>query len=367
MCCSLSCQCAVLKFAKQLLSLLFRFGLAAHWWPLRTRHDGERVRYYLRVITSGAVSCSNAINVQVFGARGVHSGAPIACPYLPAAFVGLPTALPASVQLQLCLARLRNFASFDTIVAAGVQHPVPPDTESKCNAAVRVTAAGKLGLCRGPALAHAGHASHVTQLLHDPMDPARIAFALACGAAGVLRSDTGRVTHTFNPAPLRPRNEGVTASPCICPRAKATLAWSADGRILYKLLDQHTVADPIDASNMAAAGGGGALRAERRGHKDDGDVIAEKMGEAGWLAGALIDDIGRPMPGRKAVYALDVTPTSALRCSHGSHGSVADAHSDASLPFCLDWQVCDTARGNGACGAGRRLQACARAIRSRCD
>ena len=290
--------------------------------------------------------------MQVFGARGVHSGAPVACPYLPAAFVGPSTALPASVQLQLCLARLRHFASFETIVAAGVQHPVPSDTELTCDAAVRVTAAGKLGLCRGPALANAGHASHVTQLLHDPMDPARIAFALACGAAGVLRSDTGRVTHTFNPAPLRPRNEGVTSSPCICPRAKATLAWSADGRILYKLLDQHTVADPIDASNMAAAGGGGALRAERHGDKDDRDVIAEKAGEAGWLAGALIDDIGRPMPGRKAVYALDVTPTSALRCSHGSHGSAADAHSDASLPFCLDWQMCDTARGSGAAVRG---------------
>lgn len=293
--------------------------------------------------------------VQVFGARGAHSGAPIATPYLPAAFAGPPTALPASVQLQLCLARLRHFDCFSSISAAASQSAPPAGTPpSQLLAGIR--AEGKVGLCRGTALAQAGHASHVTQLLTDPRDPTRVAFTLACGAMGVLRCTTGNVTHTFNPAPLRPRNEGMAGATSNCPRAKATLAWSADGRVLYKLLDQHTVADPVgaDGDRRESSGAHSRLCSDR----NASDVVADRALESGWLGGELADDESNALPGRKVVYALDVTQTSALRCAHrnacGSHSDQVDN----TLPFCLAWQVREPSSVNGnvpSCAHGPRV------------
>jgi hypothetical protein len=145
----------------------------------------------------------------------------------------------------------------------------------------------------------------------------------------VLRVDTGLVTHSFNPFTYQPRHEADLSHMHGGGDASRTLAWSGDGRILYKLMGNRHAradADPDDTSTEHAV-----VLPEASGLDED------EHGGGVWASAVLLDEAACALPSRKVVYALDVSTSSALRCTHGRGGCASEAN--LAPPFCLDWQV----------------------------
>lgn len=106
---------------------------------------------------------------QVFGAMGarIHHSAPAAVCTLGRQMAANPTALPPSAQLALLLASLPSLPSFEAASEVAMANT-----------------AGRIPLHRAPPLAVEGYTGAVTQLLPDAQEPRRVAFSVACGAAG---------------------------------------------------------------------------------------------------------------------------------------------------------------------------------------
>jgi hypothetical protein len=162
-------------------------------------------------------------------------------------------------------------------------------------------------------------------------------------AAGILDLSRGKVTHAFNPVTLVAEGSSrfLDSHP---PSVRGNdLAWSSDGRILYKLCDDHTVLPSIQAPENASV-------------VDDVDSVdADSVHpDNGWTGAELRN--AELSEGCKAIYALDATPESRLRCpTYPINTSSQDIWGPPG--FCLDWRACRDSCGSGAMHLWGRFEA----------
>lgn len=142
--------------------------------------------------------------------------------------------------------------------------------------------------------------------------------------AGVLQLPKGQVTHVYNPFFFRPRTCLEAGLRTVCTGSAATLAWSADGRILYRLVDRHAVA-PATVDGVPDG---------------DGDDVLPPPPGCARVSVATAAAAAAPAR-RKALVALDVTVMSRLR--HAAQGKPLP---DATVPCHLRWH-CQAAAAAG--------------------
>ena len=140
--------------------------------------------------------------------------------------------------------------------------------------------------------------------------------------AGVLDVHRGHVTHAFNPAMLRKRNTADIMGAGLSSLSPATMAWSADGQVLYKLLPQQAVAGK-PADNGAVL------------HSNS----AASVGQTSWQRVMLQANGNVPGVQHQPVFALDMSQSSPLRCMQNAQAPHARFSTHSVLPFCLEWQV----------------------------
>lgn len=320
---------------------------------------------------------------QVFGARGASSGGCAVTRSAAAALMVHPTALPASVQLRLCLSTFRGLFTGPALSAPEMVRYVPD-----C-----LTQMGAASLCAKPAVG--SYPSGIAQLLSDPAQPSRVAFALASGAAGVLpqhkscvRSGaanlrlsscgqyeyeppdtharscagvvdmgTSKVTHSFNPSVLQSKD---VHRALVRHEDAMSLAWAPDGRVLHYLHPHHHFLSPAhsswckvpDGSDDVGAPGGalasrGPTTAEAPGSEPinegalQNDVlrIVPHPQSHDWADADLLDAAGEEAAGCKVVYALDATASSPLHCSSAAAAAAAELDAGKGPAVGLQWHV----------------------------
>ena len=118
---------------------------------------------------------------QVFGARGAQPGAPLStCHLADAVGAFAPTQLPQRSQLEVCAAHCH------------IERNAEPDVLRSADLSERPMQ-GKHGLLRSSLAHDPPVVTSVTQLLPDPADSRRVAFALRNGIAGAAPvSDVGQ-------------------------------------------------------------------------------------------------------------------------------------------------------------------------------
>jgi WD40 repeat protein len=135
-------------------------------------------------------------NVHVFGSRGPTQAQPTRVDHLPTLAAYWPTVLSYRAQLHLCAGVLASAGELQSMIpqlsavtgaAAAAANTVRSTSSGARHGASGSGAAASLfrmGLSRSSTVATNAHASKVNHLVEDPSDPRRVAFSLACGAAG---------------------------------------------------------------------------------------------------------------------------------------------------------------------------------------
>lgn len=140
-------------------------------------------------------------STHVLSGRGLSQAAPAETLHLPAAAADAPTALPYAAQLRL---------SVGAADAAGVLGGVGSDPGAEGDTVVSAAAGGeggdaagagrgRVGMARSATVASAARPSAVECLVQDPGDSRRVAFSLACGAAGAVPDSPFSIWHPYQP------------------------------------------------------------------------------------------------------------------------------------------------------------------------